>query len=250
MADIAAGFGPVWFLFSIALTASMPSKIRRPPLVAQGILWRILRPSWGHFVRYLFLMLLRAAAVCACSVVDCGVRAASATTGSGAVQRTTANRPTRLWAPTRGLRPPWRESAWLRPPGLCHRPLSCWGDRRADRRPSNPVAMQNGRLRAGQSMLRTRPRAGHRVISQVGCLRETRSDHPGPGRPAGYPGRGVASRPGIHGWSKPTSRRPAWMPVRDRWQRPLASGSRSWFVSRAARCPHVAGPLSLTRSPA
>jgi hypothetical protein len=72
---------------------------------------------------------------------------------------------------------------------------------------------------------KNRPRAGHRVISQVGCFRETRSDHPDQEGLWGYRGRGLASRPGIRGWSKPTSRRPAWTPVR---ARPVAAVPRLW----------------------
>jgi hypothetical protein len=162
-----------------------------------------------------------------------GSRAVTAATGLWMKWSTLTSCSPTAGPPTLDAEP--RTAAAAHPPGCV------WQCR--DRRGPGTSGMQNGRLRAGQSMLRTRPRAGHPVISEVGCLRETRSDHHGSGRPAGYPGRGVASHPGVPGWSRPTSRRPARTPVRDRWQRRLASGSRSWLVSRAARFSHVSGPL-------
>ena len=47
--------------------------------------------------------------------------------------------------------------------------------------------MHNGRCWAGRCHARNRPRAGHRAISPVGCLRETRSDSPGSANHAGSP---------------------------------------------------------------
>jgi hypothetical protein len=219
MADIAAGVGPVWFLFSIPLPHQCPAGSDAHRLVARGIPWRVLPPSAGISSDI-------SSSCCSAPLRYAPARSSAAGCGRLAPRRavpssgTTANRPRRLWAPTKGLCPPcgselgrgrWASVTASFPVGVTDEPT---GARR--------MQWRCRRLRTAHCMLRTRPSAGHRVISQVGCLRETRSDHPDQEGLWGRRGRGVASRPGIPGRSEPTSRRPAWTPVRDRWQRRLA----------------------------
>jgi hypothetical protein len=203
------------------------SNVHRLP--ARGILGA----SFGHLGAFRPTSLPHAApaaAVCACSVVAAGCgrlaprQAVTPSSGGQPIGQPDCGRQRRGSAPHAGVS--LVEAAGPRP-----RLLSFWRYRRADRRPSSPMAMQNGRLPAGQSMLITRPRTGHRVISQVGCLRETRSDHPDQLVEANLAA-------------------PVWTPVRDRWRRRRASRGRSWFLGLAARWSHVAGPQSLRRSPA
>jgi hypothetical protein len=199
------------------------SGIRRPP--AGRTRYPLARHSaiWEHFVRYLFLMLLRAAAVCACSVVGLpgatGLAPRRAVPSSG----TTANGPTRLWRKRRGSAR--RAGVSLveaagplsPPPFLLGRqtsrptPVECSGDaeRAASRWPlhaKNPAQGWTsgdlpGRMPAGNPQ---RP--------------------PGPGRPVGSPWSRCRLTSRDTRLVEPTSRRPAWTPV----SRPVAAAPAIW----------------------